>query len=275
METIRIEGRVKAITGIHHGGDEKTGVECVMRRIKYIVDGKPVEIPYIEGNAIRGMLRRMLVEDFISRVGYEIKGATLYHMLYSGGILENVDGDGGKLNIELRKNIRALLPPIALLGSSYGNQAFSGKLIVGKMLPICKELNDFLPCKSELSVFELCDETFSTRRDDLRDTRENDEQAVQMKYSYEIFCPGTEFYHHFALMDTTPIEKACFAHMLDLWAKRPYVAARSAVGNGEIRAKYECEYKAWEYHTFVNRWKDDIVALLSSLDKKGAKNATA
>ena len=266
MKTLRIEGVWIAKAPIHHGGDEKTGSETMLRRMKFIVGNKILEIPYISGNAIRGVLRRLAVQDLLERVSYRIKEMRLYHALFSGGVLESVEEEG-IIDLELRKRIRNLLIPISLFGFAYKNQVLEGKLVVSHALPFCKELNEYLPQSSSVSIYELLDWEFATRKEEIRSSEEKPEQPVQMIYRYEVFIPGTRFYHYFVLMDTTEVEEAFFHHLLRLWAERPFVAGRSASGLGKIEFSYRHSLPDPRiYLEFVEEKKDEIVALLQELD---------
>jgi len=274
VKTTKYEGRLTALTPVHHGGDEKTGAVTMLRRMIWIVDGEPTEVPYIEGNAIRGMLRRLIMQDLLDRVEFKPSKPRLYHTLFSGGVLENlVTQQTGRLNLALRRDIRTWLPPLSLWGGSLGNQAFQGKMIVGKALPICKELNEYNPVKSELSVHNYLSFNFFTRRHE-RDMdisedyeKKEDEPTVQMKVEVECFSPGTKFYHWFTLMDTTPIEESCFARALDLWRQRPIIGGRSASGGGEIRIDYDIPHSAETYLSWLTENREDVTKTLECLDK--------
>ena len=273
METLTFEGTLTALTTIHTGGDEKTGVENMMRKIEYIVDGERELVPIIDGNSIRGNLRRLLLNDFFSQVGYTIKTPRLFYLL-SGGALEEVNSqDSGTMNLQMRREIRALIPPLSLLGCSMGNQAFTGKLIVAKALPVCRELNDFIPLQSKLSYHEYITESFATRRaereipENIEANQRDDEPTIQMKVSLECFAPGTKLYHKFMLMDTTPIEKSCFARMIELWRERPFVGGKSAVGYGEIKLDYpQLTLTSETYLSWLKENKDAVCKVLESID---------
>lgn len=275
METLTFEGTLTALTNIHTGGDEKTGVENMMRKLVFIVDGEEELVPIIDGNSIRGNLRRLLLNDFFSQLGYTIKTPRLYYLL-SGGALEEVSAsDAGHLNLQMRREIRAFLPPLSLLGASMGNQAFTGKLIVAKALPVCRELNDFLPLQSKISYHSYITESFNTRRAERElpvTVQENlrgkdEEPTIQMKVSLECFAPGTKFYHKFMLMDTSPIEKSCFARMVELWRERPFVGGKSAVGYGEVKLDYpKLTLTSETYLAWLQENKADIVKVLQKLD---------
>ena len=273
METVTYEGTLTALSTIHTGGDLKTGVACMMRAIDFIVDGEARPIQIIDGNSIRGNLRRLLLNDFFAQLGYQIKTPRLYYLL-SGGALEEVSTqDSGHLNLQLRREIRALIPPLSLLGCSMGNQAFTGKLIVAKALPICRELNDYLPVQSKIALGNYLTESFNTRRAErelpeaVQANQRQEEPTIQMKVNLQCFVPGTKFYHKFMLMDTTPLEKSCFARMVELWRERPFVGGKSAVGYGEVKLDYPTLTLTSEFYlNWLQENKDAVTQLLSKLD---------
>ena len=273
METVTYEGTLTALSTIHTGGDLKTGVACMMRAIDFIVDGEAQPIQIIDGNSIRGNLRRLLLNDFFAQLGYQIKTPRLYYLL-SGGALEEVSTqDSGYLNLQLRREIRALIPPLSLLGCSMGNQAFTGKLIVAKALPLCRELNDYLPVQSKIALGNYLTESFNTRRAErelpeaVQANQRQEEPTIQMKVNLQCFAPGTKFYHKFMLMDTTPLEKSCFARMVELWRERPFVGGKSAVGYGEVKLDYPTLTLTSEFYlNWLQENKDAVTQLLSKLD---------
>jgi hypothetical protein len=273
METLTYEGTLTALSTIHTGGDLKTGVACMMRAIDFIVDGEARPIQIIDGNSIRGNLRRLLLNDFFAQLGYQIKTPRLYYLL-SGGALEEVSTqDSGHLNLQLRREIRTLIPPLSLLGCSMGNQAFTGKLIVAKALPICRELNDYLPVQSKIALGNYLTESFNTRRAErelpeaVQANQRQEEPTIQMKVNLQCFAPGTKFYHKFMLMDTTPLEKSCFARMVELWRERPFVGGKSAVGYGEVKLDYPTLTLTSEFYlNWLQENKDAVTQLLSKLD---------
>ena len=274
METLTFEGILTALTTIHTGGDEKTGVENMMRKLEFIVEDERELIPIIDGNSIRGNLRRLLLNDFFAQIGYTIKTPRLFYML-SGGALEEVSSqETGTMNLQLRREIRAMIPPLSLLGCSMGNQAFAGKLVVAKALPICRELNDFIPPQSKLSFHEYITESFATRRAErempeaIQANQRAEEPTIQMKVSLECFAPGTRFYHKFMVLDATPIEKSCFARMVELWRERPFVGGKSAVGYGEIKIDYpKLTLTSETYLNWLQENKEGITRTLAGIDK--------
>ena len=264
---------MKAKTPIFHGGDEKTGVVILLHRMKFLTEDGIEEIPIISGNAIRGVLRRIAMKDFFDQIGYEIdveskKGIYLYHAFFSGGILETVEEkESGVIDIAMKKRIFSLLPPVRLFGFSYKNQMVTGKLKVGHALPVCRELRDFLPSdvKSEISYYDMIGKCFQTRKDELRIEREENEQAVQKLIEYEVFNPGTIFYHEFKIEDPEEIDLSCFARVLNLWKERPYVGGKSSIGLGELQINYDFDGEEGRYLHFLKEKRKEIIDLLESL----------
>lgn len=270
-----IEGTVTALTPIFHGGDEKTGSTPVLRTIMVYVDGVgEVPIPYISGNGIRGKLRRLSIKDFLDMLEYEITNTKLHHALFSGGVLESTSDTTGIIDLAFRKKVRELMPPVAIFGCALGNQMIQGNLIVEHMWPICEEYKPYLPeeyqkdPRAERPIRTFTDQSFITRRDDLREERAEDEQAVQMKVDYECFVPGTKFYHRFVLQLPDQLQLSCFGRVLDLFEAMPYVGGRSSSGDGKVMLNYKNKPDASLYLEFVQEKKDDIVKLLKELEEK-------
>jgi len=262
----RVDGILTAKTPIFHGGNEKTGSVALLNRIKYIVNGEAMEIPFISGNAVRGVLRRHAFKDFLDMLGYEIDvstkgGQRLYHTLFAGGVLESVEGSEGAIDVELKRRILQLIPPARLFGFSYGNQMIEGRMKVGHLLPICRELNEYLPVKGKISFYELIGHMFQTRKDELR----TGDETVQMLVEYEVFVPGTQFYHEILLEDPTPLDISCLARVIELWKMKPFIGGKSSIGMGELEINYNTNISSDEYIKFVKDRRDEICQLLNDL----------
>lgn len=269
MKTIRIGGIITARSPIHHGGNEKTGSTVGFRRMDMLTNEGLQEVPYIEGNAVRGRMRRLLTKDFADRIGYSSPSARIYHFLHAGGNLEKVEKkDSGTINLEMRRKIRELLPPISLLGSSLYNQAFASKLQVGKMYPVCKELKGIThDLESSHSFHEFMTTTFHTRKDDLHAERDDAANPQQMLVEIECMVLGTRYTHEIVLNDPTPLEESCFSHLMDLWVSSGSVGGKAAIGFGDIQCRYDMPKleDSRMYLKFLEDRKVDICKLLDRL----------
>jgi hypothetical protein len=274
----KYDGWILAKSTIHHGGNEKTGSTPVLRTIYLYVEGQgEIPFPYINGNAIRGKLRRLLMREFFQLIGLEPENlkTKLYHIFFTGGVLTSTESSYATVDLELRKEIRRLLPPLALLGGAIGNQMIPGKLKVGHAFPVCQEYAQYLPERLKadkrvgMSVRSFTDESFNTRKDDLRAGRAEDEQATQMKIEFECFIPGTKFYHWWVLEWPTEIEKACFGRLIEVFQSSPFVGGKLSSGNGDVMFEYQPKTpSAQPYLEFVLKHKTDILPLLQTIEDK-------
>ncbi|MFZ5986371.1 MAG: RAMP superfamily CRISPR-associated protein [Bacillota bacterium] len=275
MEIKKYEGYLLAKSTIHHGGDEKTGSTPTLRTIyMFTGDGEGVPIPYINGNSIRGKLRRLLMKEFFDllEIKTEDLSPKLYHTFFTGGVLESTEDTYAIIDLALRKGIRELLIPISLMGCAIGNQIMQGKLKVGHAFPVCREYKEYLPTqlkqdkRCEMTVRSFTDESFRTRKDDLRTERAEDEQAMQMKVDYECFIPGTKFYHWFMLECPNKLDEACFGRFMEIFKSAPFIGGMSSIGNGEVEFEYQPELsKSQPYLAFLLTKKDEIRTLIERI----------
>jgi hypothetical protein len=262
VRVVRVEGTLEARSPIQHGGDEKTGSTPVLRSITHWdpLAGRHVRLPFLSGNAIRGVLRRLLFRDLLERLGIRPTDLEpkLYHALFSGGILESTDETAAAIELEMRRRVRATVPPLALFGTSIGNQMIPGSLRVRHGMPVCAEYRAYLPPplaedpRAQHSIRTYTDVAFATRRDELRAERASDEQAVQMKVDYEVFIAGTLFAHGFALVYPSPLEVSCLGHTIALWAEQPFIGGKAGSGYGELALQYEAMPNPAAYLAYVD-----------------------
>ena len=279
METLRFKGNLTALSPIHHGGSEDYGTTKLILTLPTVIINPLIgkeeidNIPTIHGNAIRGYLRRLIMDDFLTQLDYELDSKKVYHFLFTGGILEALDSkDKGAINLSLKKKIRELIPPISLVGSALGNQMIQGKLKVGMADIVCAETKHYIEEYSDydFSAYNLKGSDFGTRLDDLKEGKtEEDEQAHQMKYEFETLIRGTKFTHEFILEDCNSIEKACFHRMMSLWEERPYLGGKSGTGYGKVRLDYQGidDLTDISYLNYIHDRKEEISNLLDELVK--------
>jgi len=280
-----IPGYFTALSQIHHGGDYKTGSETLFRTQEYFIEGRDtyISIPIIHGNALRGIWRRIIMNDLSKflDIGYKTDKDVsfklekdVYHALFSGGTFREVaEKDSGKVHIKFKQRIKDLIPPISLLGTAYGNQPISSSLQISHLLPICSELKEYLPedipekyiTRLNHSAFEYKDFMFQTRKDELREERKEGEQAVQMLIKYEIMKAGTVFYNELKLVDFSELELSCLARIIELWSQNPRIGGKSAVGLGKLKPEFEFEASSEQYMLFLKENKEEILNFLEGL----------
>ena len=247
----RVRGWIEALSPLTSFGDEKTGSTPLLRAIRWWVPAEAdfVTMPYISGNAIRGMTSRLLARDMLARIGMEpdhLSSRRLAHFLFSGGVLESKDEEGGLIDLGLRTELRETVPLIGLFGGALENQMWQGCLKCMHALPLCQELAHLIgderhahDPRLEHPVRAFTDVTFHTRRDDVRGERSADEQAVQMKVDFQVFVPGTRFVHEWALVHPSDLELAAFGQLLQLWETHPWLGGKSGSGHGRVALHYD------------------------------------
>ena len=268
------QGTIKLESPLHHGSSEQYGTSKLLLTLPTIVindndEFEIINIPAVHGNSIRGYLRRLIMQDLLDEIDYELNSKKLYHFLFTGGMLEAVASkDSGFINIPLKTRIRETLPPISLLGSALGNQMFDGKLKCMIANLICKENAETygLNKNNYHSCYELQYTDFGTRLDDLK-TKTEDENAQQMKYDFETVVKGSTFHHEFILEDTNPVEYSCFQRMLKLWEERPFLGGKSNTGYGKISFQYTTMINTSDklYLNFLKDNAENIKSLLEEL----------
>jgi CRISPR/Cas system CSM-associated protein Csm3 (group 7 of RAMP superfamily) len=277
----KITGILTALSPIFHGGNEKTGSVVLLNRLKFIASGKPIDVPIVSGNQVRGRLRRPLSRDFLELAEYQLdlsqkKHQKLYHTLFAGGVLTAVEEEeSGVVDLNLKSRIVKYILPIRLFGASYANQMVEGRVLIGHMLPICKELKEFTGIDSDVSFYQLITRMFQTRRDELRvasrsGEEEEEEEKVQMIVEYECFAPGTKFYHEIVLETTSEGEELDLSTLyraIELWRQKPFIGGKSSIGFGKLRIEYAWpkQVDSSTYLQFIERNKSEIHKVLDEL----------
>lgn len=276
----RFRGKIVAVSPIQHGGDEKTGSTPVLRSLTHWDSnaGKHVRLPVFSGNAIRGILRRLVMRDMVDRLGYQVNGPKLHHALYTGGVLEGTDEAAGFIDLAFRTQIRDAVTPLAVFGTAVGNQMIAGCLRVDHAIPICREyaalLEDVDDDRKQHSVRTFTDVSFATRRDDLRAERSADEQAQQMKIEFEVFISGTAFSHGFTLSWANEVEQSCLGRAVELWQSLPYIGGKSSSGYGQVQLEYDGLPSSAAYLAYLDehgqKVRDALDGLAVRIDGKKA-----
>jgi hypothetical protein len=245
----------------------------VLRSITHWDPGEQrhVRLPFVSGNAIRGVLRRLVMRDLLTRLNWGEPPAKLYHALFAGGVLESGDDETGVIDLDFRRRVRSACPPIGALGCSVANQMIPSCLRVRHAFPVCAEYRSYLPDRlradprADHSVRTFTDVAFATRRDDLREERAADEQARQMKVDFETFVPGTLFAHGFTLVEPSELEAACLAHAVALWAEQPFIGGKAGSGYGQVRVTYEGLPDPTPYLDYLGSAGEAVREVLSEL----------
>lgn len=262
---------LKLMAPLSHFGDERLGTMQIARTMKFLYEGEFIDVPVYTGNAFRGILRRIAMKDFLEKISISEEGisAKLYHLLFTGGALT-----AGSRYTEVgeKRKMRTLCPPLALFGSAIGSQIPEGKLKVGIFKPVCKELEDFTGIKSNISIFDMLEENFYTRKDDLKSKDYNitdettNDNAVQMKYEQQNLSAGTNLVSTIILENDTDIEASCLKAILNKFDEMPFIGGKSAVGHGEVKMSNNLDADINLYYSYLEENKEEIRTYIRELE---------
>ena len=197
------------------------------RHIPMISNGELYRVPAISGNAIRGVLRRLLARELVDR--YALKDAMgksfdkFYIAIANGGNLDksmDVDVDTNKL-----RQMRAGFPMLSVLGASLYKFIIPGMCNIGFAIPHCAELGT-----GNVRINDLTADVGLTRHIDC--TVADPGEAKPMPYTVETVVAGAEFDVTITFApQATDIERSCINHGLNLLH---YVGGKHSVGFGEV-----------------------------------------
>lgn len=247
---LKLEGVVTLKTSLSHIGDS-FGNQSLLRREKIVQSDLSVEdVVVYSGNALRGQLRDCGTLYFMDKLGIDKLSFEGFYLMFSGGALTLT---GRSVDLGLARQMRKLIPLLAVFGGAVGNQIMEGKLVVGKLYPMCAECKRQIPEKYHQQMktsyrLWLQEEEFS-RKDDMKsetllplvDPGSIPEKSnpQQMRYSLETIAAGSQFYSEILLMGCSDVEVGGFLSTLSEFSKYPSLGGRRGTGHGLCEMDYE------------------------------------
>lgn len=271
MNIMRFDLKIKCLSPLAHFGDEMCGTMQTARRIKYRVGDRYIDVPVYSGNALRGILRGLLMQDLLEKLDMSVKSISqaVFYTLFNGGSLKS----GGIEDLEFKDKLTECCPALVLMGSAFGNQMTEGKAKVGILRPICCELNDYNTNQTDTSLYSgMINEVFQTRHDRLKAKTENvsdayevPKETVQMKYEFEVLSPGTELETEICVEYGNELEQSCMAYAIELLKQSGHLGGKSSEGYGKVEITCDSNVTGELYNKFVDENKDKIKEFLEYL----------
>lgn len=269
---MKLDIRMKLKSPLAHFGDERLGTTQLARTMKFEYEGEYLDVPVLSGNAFRGELRRIAMRDYLDHIGITNEGisAKMYYLLFTGGALTS----GSKyIEVGEKRRMREMCPPLSLLGSAVGDQIMEGKMKVGIFKPICRETSAFTGIETKKSFYDMLEEIFYTRKDDLKSkdfnltNMDKNEQATQMKYEMQCLSAGTELVGSIIIENSNAIEESCLMATLEKFKQMPFIGGKSAAGHGEVEVSYKAT-DAQPYYDYLKQKEDEMKLWLRELEAK-------
>ena len=246
-------------TPLAHGADGKAGNATLFRRIDVLAtNGAHMNLPYYSGNAVRGQMRDLLADHFLTALGLPADRSKpavalwFFYALYSGGALEEKSdatkalkkqmGDNGAIRADGIRAFRDNLPALSLLGCALGNRVLPGHVQFADLRPVCREWG-----QGETPVADLLTWEFLTRREDHEDHAEHHGMIANT----ECLRTGSVLEGGVDMDSAMPeIERSALGCGLALLAKRGMLGAENRRGLGRVRmemtgAPDAALYEAW------------------------------
>lgn len=273
MNNLKVDVKMKLLSPLSHFGDERLGTMQIMRTNKFLYEGEFIDVPVYSGNGFRGQLRRIMMRDYLEKLGIADEGISekLYYTLFTGGSLT---GGARYEEVEDRLHLRKMCPPLALLGTALGDQILQGKMKTPIFLPVCKETVDYTGEESEISFYDMLEDVFYTRKDDLKSVtyniKEEDkkkENPTQMKYEAQVLSAGTELVGTIVIENANKIEESLIHAGFKRLEEVPFIGGKSAAGHGKVDLSYRELEPVDTYYNYLEENKEEIRQWLRKVEK--------
>jgi hypothetical protein len=234
-----------------HGADEKgTGNVNLFRRHRVVdmLTGEHAYVPFVSGNAVRGLWRDMIMGRFLSLLGLKTTDIppARAHSLLAGGNIES-GADTGVVRVDVRRRARELCPPWDLLGGCTDQQIMSGRVHVHDAVLVCREnawmvheamgidRTDLEAWAATLPEAAALTQLRLGTRHAHRDIPDAD--GSQMLFNVELIIGGTQLMHSFKLFsidEISPVTASCLADLVEDFGSYGVIGAQAARGMGQI-----------------------------------------
>jgi hypothetical protein len=234
---------------MHHGADVKHGNVNMFRRKRVFdaITGEAAYVPFVAGNAVRGLMRDMIMGRWLQLIGLktdEIPTARA-HAILSGGAVQK-GADTGTVQNDVRRRARMLCPAWDLLAGCTDQQIMGSRVRIGDANLVCREnawkMVELLSPGAEPEAFRES-LRYASEQTSLRlGTRHKhadipDADGVQMLWNTELLTEGAQMTHSVQLWGidgVDPVTQACLADWLQDFRSVAVVGAGAARGMGHI-----------------------------------------
>jgi hypothetical protein len=266
--------RVVCETPLAHGADNKAGNATLFRRMQVLTEDNAIlTLPYYSGNALRGQMRDLLADHFLSAIGFPCDRSHpavslwFFYALYSGGALEEKSdamkairkelGESGAIKSDGIRSFRDHLPALSLLGCALGNRILPGRAQFADLRPVCKEWGTGVISVSEVTTWE-----FLTRREDHEDHAEHHGMIANT----EVLRAGTILSGGIDYDDgILPLEKSALGLGVELLKSHGFLGAESRRGFGRVKIYAEDRPDYKPYLDWLEKNKLEILDYMDTI----------
>lgn len=260
-----------AISPIIHSAGSTGNVSLAKRQDLITSDGIRTQVPFVSGNAVRGVLRRVGAISMWDMLGRPELSHVSAAAITSGGSLVKTTS---KFTTSDVHEFRHVAPHVGLFGCSGGGVIMPGGVNVGMLRLRCAERNNSqVAARKQLTMLEGV--RIAVLPDPLDQYIDADEPSNQMIYTHEAIVEGAVFDWDFQLAAANSEQiNDWWWWCLGNWvATGAHLGGRSSVGHGRIEfdrdtlGQIETNTRAAEHR--LREWHDanreDILRWLSRL----------
>lgn len=285
-------GTITARSSIAHGGETRATITLLRREQIRLPDGRPLHVPLVSGNAVRGSLRRVgeeLLRDVVHYEGQVPLAAA--HVLRGGG--GAITKTGTPLTGARLRDVRSLVPQLAVFGGAVG-RTVDGALQVGKLMPHLAETAHLTGHDgpgvfgaTQVETYTVADEGASSGFHELLpeiavpldgdgavdlEALESSARTAWLEtgpmiYRVETFPAGTAFSMWLRLERTSDLAASFFADVLTEWMRRGRIGGRRAIGHGEFTADLTADrdVPAVDWREELTSRRDEVLDAIRAL----------
>jgi len=279
--TPKIPFTIQTLSPLSHGADGKAGNSTLFRREEVMsTTCQTLTLPKYGANAVRGIIRRLLADDFTTRLGLQPSRSNAPYSdwflaaLYNGGKLEENSkeakalskelGASGSMRVQGIHKFRDMVLPLSVMGVSLGNRIlcrhgfdnYPGE-------PRCQEWGSGDLPEAELFTWE-----YLTRKDDLEIRPvDSKEKSGQMIANTECIKRGIIFDSGIDLVPMSqPLEQACVGMAIELLIKRGKLGANNRYGQGFVKIDCLSKYPdSQPYKNYMETHKTEVLNYLKTI----------
>jgi hypothetical protein len=237
------------LSPLAHGADEKSGNVTMFRR-QWVFDaltGRRAAVPFLSGNAVRGMWRDMVFGRWLQLIGLTSNDLppAKAHALLAGGSVD-VGADTGAADPVARRLAREICPPWDLFAGCLEQQIMGGRARIHDATLVCRETawqvapivapgTDARQLAAMVPEAAECTQLRQGTRHAHRDLDES--KGSQMLFNVEHLVPGLQMVHSLQLWGldgASEVTQSCLADLLGAFAESPVVGAHGASGFGIV-----------------------------------------
>lgn len=220
---------------VHQGGFRRAGNTTLQMTDEIVVPGgRMAHVPIVSGQSVKGQIRRAIARHALDTMGLRgtLTAKSQVDLAFSGG---HLSGGGSKIDLDLIRCVRALLPAVSVVGYSSGNVMQRSRVETEPWDVACTE-NLFRMSAQARAFYErvhgsetdfpsaasLLVKCSGTRRDEGKDQGEpyldeavnvgdsdadDDEKSSQMIYEYYAIAAGSILYTTLSWLDLSELER--------------------------------------------------------------------